>query len=632
MRVMKKRSIHDLPSEDEYYSTEEKDQERRFTKRLDEASEAPGSNKKRNNENKQTEKDIEKEYSKESQIPKRKRPRLETKDVTGPKGLIRIRNEFPKLVKYRSKGRNFREHVLNAAIYGQSILDSYRLFCYDLFAHKSYEDVLNRIETFGSKKEVKEFLNEMRMQMRKEHLTRVYGYEKTERMLCEIDSGTRIQDFPDDPCKDNTPDFQISKLPSSSITPEASPNYSHKKHISRRHVEDDDSETEMTFQKEEINKSDEPLLTSTLADNLSDKLPSSSITPETSPNYSYKKHSSRRRIEDDDSETEMTFQKEEIDKSDGPFLTSNLADNLSEEVVNYNIKGQTNYENKINNSTDETPISVQHKKGSRRYIDDDDSKTELFFQKVEMDESDKPFFRSDRDSLSKEVVYDTMKPSNKNQKNDINVANNSQKSNFVTKESSSEQIIDDVDEMAVETKKEKPGLIICKMDEENKESTQPATTTNFANLTENIVVDDAKGDMNTKISNIIYEQAFSEQNICDKNKMDLRHYNGIKNNKSNVDNDEISTEMVFQIKETEESNKLLGTHNRTITLESVQDASPSVEQDQKNSEEIVKKAQKNNIAAENCASEQLVHDEDELVLDYQDIRVSSNIIEEKALL
>lgn len=165
---------------------EEEEQERLLSEQFGEAQESSGSNKRKAEEGKE---DIEAEYSNATRKKARKRPKLTPSLVTGPKGLIRLLSEFPRRHKW-PKNKNSTQA---AAVYSRNLVNSYKSFCYDLFPTLAFQDVLTRIETFGSKKEVKDYLQHMREQVRNGHVEKVYGKEKAERIIAELQDGLQQQ-------------------------------------------------------------------------------------------------------------------------------------------------------------------------------------------------------------------------------------------------------------------------------------------------------------------------------------------------------------------------------------------------------------------------------------------------------
>eukprot|EP00978_Attheya_sp_CCMP212_P025646 scaffold82870_cov48-Attheya_sp.AAC.2 len=164
---------------------DEEEAERALSERFGEAGEA-SSNKRKSEDDDGDEG--------ETLVIKRSRPTLTPTHLMGTKGLLRVRNEFPSQLKYRvptnnTKGRD----LLAAASYGRLLVGSYRNFCHNLFPGLAFEDTLTRIESFGGKKEVKAYVQNMRDDVRKDHLEKIYGKERAEKMLQELEYGLKLQ-------------------------------------------------------------------------------------------------------------------------------------------------------------------------------------------------------------------------------------------------------------------------------------------------------------------------------------------------------------------------------------------------------------------------------------------------------
>lgn len=162
---------------------EEEEQERILSEQHGEAEESTAARSKR-----QSETDIEAEYG--TARKKVKRPTLTPAALLGPKGLIRIRSEFHRQLRWPSSTKRTEDA---AAAYSRSLIQKYKSFCYDLFPGSAFEDMLTRIESFGSKKEVKTYLQTMREEIRNNHLENIYGKEKANHMIQELEHGLKHQ-------------------------------------------------------------------------------------------------------------------------------------------------------------------------------------------------------------------------------------------------------------------------------------------------------------------------------------------------------------------------------------------------------------------------------------------------------
>lgn len=158
---------------------DEDEDERRLSDIHGEAEEAPSIAASHKRELK--EEDVEAEYSKTK--PKKPRIVFKESDLIGFNGLIRIPTEFSKLT-YGNK-----PNMDAAACFSQQLVQKYQLFCYDLFPGMAMEDVLARVETFGSKKEVKSYLKSMREEVRNNHLEACFGKDTAKRWIQELQDG-----------------------------------------------------------------------------------------------------------------------------------------------------------------------------------------------------------------------------------------------------------------------------------------------------------------------------------------------------------------------------------------------------------------------------------------------------------
>ena len=197
-------NLHEYESsEDEDLGLEEKEQERQLSKIHGEAPEAPISsvNQKRQLE---TDADIANALSNEATKKKRKiRVVLTEQKLIGGEGLIRIRHDFPTKLKYRqpsvhatwnisskrNKERLKKVEIQTAARYASDLIRAYQEFAIDLMPNHHYKDTFHKIEDLGSKKIVRDYLDEMRQDICRGHLEKIHGKLKTERLLNELENG-----------------------------------------------------------------------------------------------------------------------------------------------------------------------------------------------------------------------------------------------------------------------------------------------------------------------------------------------------------------------------------------------------------------------------------------------------------
>mmetsp|Transcript_9847 Transcript_9847/g.15132 ORF Transcript_9847/g.15132 Transcript_9847/m.15132 type:complete len:493 (+) Transcript_9847:112-1590(+) len=183
--------------EEERRLQEEEEEERRLSAINGEASEATSGKRKTAP---QTDQEIEAEYA---TTTKKRKPRitLQPSHVIGTEGLVKIRTEFPTILsKRRSKTKR---SVQLAAAYSRSLRKAYQQWAFQLFPGLAMEDVLSRIETFGSKREVKDYMQTMRDMTRNEHLEKVLGKDRAEKMLQELEAGLQKQNVEEEMAKDD---------------------------------------------------------------------------------------------------------------------------------------------------------------------------------------------------------------------------------------------------------------------------------------------------------------------------------------------------------------------------------------------------------------------------------------------
>eukprot|EP00569_Conticribra_weissflogii_P006238 CAMPEP_0171340580 /NCGR_PEP_ID=MMETSP0878-20121228/8664_1 /TAXON_ID=67004 /ORGANISM="Thalassiosira weissflogii, Strain CCMP1336" /LENGTH=551 /DNA_ID=CAMNT_0011842679 /DNA_START=37 /DNA_END=1692 /DNA_ORIENTATION=+ len=151
----------------------------------------------------------------ESKVTRTKKPRpvLLPSHLKGSNGLVSVRRSFPSRVgKFRSnpshvnkvlgtgarstkyaQEMNRQAQISSAANFSRNLMSAYRDFARDIFPSLAWEDVFLKIEDLGSKKEVKDFLDIMREDTKREYLEGIYGVEKASMLLRELEFGLRQQ-------------------------------------------------------------------------------------------------------------------------------------------------------------------------------------------------------------------------------------------------------------------------------------------------------------------------------------------------------------------------------------------------------------------------------------------------------
>eukprot|EP00956_Cyclotella_meneghiniana_P001048 scaffold1252_cov66-Cyclotella_meneghiniana.AAC.2 len=195
------------PYNDDDLNSEEEEEERLLSSQHGEASD-DGPKRKRSATTTYSEADAAaaKEFEEKIKV-KKSRPALTPAELKGSKGLIVIRRSFPDQIKYREKKpiigtgsksstvaqkMNTQSQINSAASYSRTLMAAYKNFARQLFPSLAPEDVLLKIQDFGSKKEIKDYLQLMRNDVRKEYLEGIYGTDKTERILHELENGVSL--------------------------------------------------------------------------------------------------------------------------------------------------------------------------------------------------------------------------------------------------------------------------------------------------------------------------------------------------------------------------------------------------------------------------------------------------------
>jgi Replication Fork Protection Component Swi3 len=137
------------------------------------------------NKRKQTDQEIADEYAAASK-KRKSRPTFQPKHLTGAEGLIKIRSDMSSL-KYPQNQTS----IDAAASYSSTLVKAYKNWADSLFPGLAFDDILLRIETFGSKREIKSFLTQMRNEVRDAHLEKLFGREKAAKYIQELEEGLR---------------------------------------------------------------------------------------------------------------------------------------------------------------------------------------------------------------------------------------------------------------------------------------------------------------------------------------------------------------------------------------------------------------------------------------------------------
>lgn len=109
------------------------------------------------------------------------RPKLTEEMLMGPNGLLKLQRDFARAPDLKCKRRGDEARYIGALVHKLSD------FCFGLFPHMAFENVLERVETLGQSNKVKKYLTEMRNDVRNDHLVSVFGRERAEAMIAELE-------------------------------------------------------------------------------------------------------------------------------------------------------------------------------------------------------------------------------------------------------------------------------------------------------------------------------------------------------------------------------------------------------------------------------------------------------------
>ena len=199
---------------------EEIEQERQLSRQFGEADEFSSSNKKRSIH--QTDAEIADALNSKSSAGssdgtnkvKKKRKTLNETILTGSKGLIFIRREFPSQLQYKDPKKSmmkkrpsrfasetqqrafkrelFETEVNASASYLSTLMKAYQSVALVISPNMHHTDTFNKIQDLGKKKPVRDYLNTMREEICKDHLSKVYGNAKAEKLVNELEHGLEV--------------------------------------------------------------------------------------------------------------------------------------------------------------------------------------------------------------------------------------------------------------------------------------------------------------------------------------------------------------------------------------------------------------------------------------------------------
>ena len=216
---------HDSSSsegEEDRLQRKEEEEERLLSRQYGEASETTSTNRNNKKRSHQTDAEIAQALKYKSSSTndeeglvkkKKKRVVLDESKLTGSRGLIYIRREFPSSLKYNDpkkkmmkkkpsrsssksqreawKQKQFEMEINASASYLSSLMKSYQRFANEIAPNMHHTDTFRKIQDLGSKKQVRDYLDTMREEVCKEHMGKVYGVKRTEKLMHELEYGLK---------------------------------------------------------------------------------------------------------------------------------------------------------------------------------------------------------------------------------------------------------------------------------------------------------------------------------------------------------------------------------------------------------------------------------------------------------
>jgi len=123
-------------------------------------------------------------YKKTKRNPK---PKLSAAALIGADGIARV-SQNARLRKLVCSN-----NIHSAARACNTIMDTYKNFCFDLMPSVAFEDAIHSIEQLGAKKEVKEYLQHIRDGHKDIFVEKQLGREKADKLTQELERGLRQQ-------------------------------------------------------------------------------------------------------------------------------------------------------------------------------------------------------------------------------------------------------------------------------------------------------------------------------------------------------------------------------------------------------------------------------------------------------
>ena len=182
-----------------YDDSEEEEEDRLLSARHGEAQEAGATH--NDKKRKLTDAEIAAEYNDSKKVPSnRHKPRTQRKvmmdeqDLIKPDGLSAILMNFPRQFEHK----NYKNNRKDMAKFSLHLITAYQQWANKIVPGTPLEDVFWKIQSMNSKTSVKLFLQSMRNEVRNQHVERIFGLEKAQHLLSQLDDSYGETELPGD--------------------------------------------------------------------------------------------------------------------------------------------------------------------------------------------------------------------------------------------------------------------------------------------------------------------------------------------------------------------------------------------------------------------------------------------------
>ena len=180
---------------DSYYDDEDEDEleaEALLSKKYGEASEAKSGTKAEQKKRGTTDQDIADEYAEQDKERKKKARRRVSQTITPdhlikPKGLAVVRNGFVSRFHNGNGKAKYTNTTKSMAKFSRRLVSAYSDWVENMTGGLTLHETQWKLRSLGSKTQIKQYLGDMRKAVRDEHVERLLGLEKAERLLRQLD-------------------------------------------------------------------------------------------------------------------------------------------------------------------------------------------------------------------------------------------------------------------------------------------------------------------------------------------------------------------------------------------------------------------------------------------------------------